>query len=63
MKVEDGTSGGVSAAFEKTGFDVGTLKLEILAGGKVVVRRETLTDSGTVAASWSPPTGTTGDSL
>ncbi len=62
-KVEDGTSGGVSAAFEKTGSDAGTLKLEILADGEVVAERETSEGAGTVAASWSSPTGTAGDSL
>ena len=61
MKVYYGASDGVSAAFKETGSGVGTLKLEILVGGEVVAELETSTGSGTVAASWSPRTGTTED--
>lgn len=67
VDVEDGASGGasggVSAAFKKTGSDAGTLRLELLAGGEVVAERETSTESDTMAASWSPRTEPTGDSL
>jgi hypothetical protein len=51
IKVEDGVSGGISAAFEKQRPEEGTLKLEILAGDEVIAERETLAETDPVAAS------------
>jgi len=54
VKAEDGFSGDISAAFEKTRPGAGTLRLEIVADGEVVAERETSEELGMVAASWSP---------
>jgi hypothetical protein len=53
VNVEDGTSGDVSTAFQKTLRGDGTLKIEIVADGEVAVEREASAGSGAVAASWS----------
>jgi len=55
VKAKDGFSGDISAAFEKTRPGGGTLRLEIVAAGEVVAKRETSKVLGTVDVSWSPP--------